>query len=288
MHCRECEYTWRPVKKHHTKDSRWVKGYLLDGTPLRRLGEKWKVDASTVWRRIQRSMKHIPLNTVVAFQFPKEISIILLDAKYFVVRRKVYTLYVAFDPIRKKPLLWTLIQENEGRNGYDRLLAFLKAQKMSIGAIVSDSFGSIDVSVQRWYPKAVHQRCAAHILMHAFRQIRGRYLIRTEYGRRLWKIITKTVLGYKDETRARAYLLRNKRKHLNHDKTWKVLNQNLSNIYQFSRRPDLPIPRTSNQIENFMGILEQRLKTFRSIKSPESLSKILTALIRIKYKRPTN
>ncbi len=65
-------------------------------------------------------MKNIPLDTVVAFQFPEEVSIILLDAKYFVIRRKVYTLYVAFDSVRKKPLAWILLQENEGRNGYDR------------------------------------------------------------------------------------------------------------------------------------------------------------------------
>lgn len=288
MHCRACGYTWRAVRKHHVKDMRWVKGYLLDGTSLRRLGEKWKVDASTAWRRIQRSMKNIPLNTVVAFQFPKEVSIILLDAKYFVIRRKVYTLYVAFDPIRKKPLLWILLQENEGRNGYDRLLAFLKGQKMKIEAIVSDSFRPLEVSILRWYPEAVHQRCAAHILMHAFRKIKGRSLMRTIYGRRLWSVITKIVLGYGDEKKARAYLLRNKRKHPTHHKTWKILDENLTNIYQFPKRPDLPIPRTSNQIENFMGVLEQRLKTFRSIKSPESLSKILTAYIRIKYKRPTN
>lgn len=288
MHCRECGYTWRPMKRHHEKDSRWVKGYLLDGTSLRRLGEKWKVNGSTAWRRIQRSMQDVPLNTVVAFHFQKNVSIILLDAKYFLVRRKIYTLYVAFDPLRKKPLLWILLQENEGRNGYDKLLSFLRAQNVKVEAIVSDSFTSIEVSVKQWYPHTVHQRCAAHILMYAFRKIRGRGLLRTIYGRRLWNIVVKIALGYTDEKKARGYLLRNKRKYLNHSKTWKILDENLSNIYQFSQRLDLPIPRTSNQIENFMGVLEQRLKTFRSIKSPESLSKILTAYIRIKYKRPTN
>ncbi len=154
--------------------------------------------------------------------------------------------------------------------------------------VVSDSFNPLHISIERWYPHAVHQRCAAHILMHAFRKIKGRSLIRSEYGRKLWSVIKKIVLEYDDEKKARAYLLRNKKRYPNLNKTWKILEENLSNIYEFSKRPDLPIPRTSNLIENFMGVLEQRLKTFRSIKSPQSLAKILTAYIRIKYKRPTN
>jgi transposase-like protein len=233
-------------------------------------------------------MKNVEVDTIVVFKLPEVLRILLLDAKHFLIHKKAYTLYVGFDPIRKKPLCWILLPKHESRVGYDRILSLLRMKGMNIEAIVSDSYGGIKTSVVDWYPKAVHQQCAAHILMHAFRWMKGRRLIRTTYGRKLWKVITKIVLGYSDERKARSYLLRNKKKHPLHTKTWKILERNLNGIYQFTKRPDLPIPRTSNQIENFMGQLEQRLKTFRSNKSPQSLAKIVTALIRIKYKRPTN
>ena len=79
-----------------------------------------------------------------------------------------------------------------------------------------------------------------------------------------------------------------RRKHPFQEKGFKVLDKSLSDIYRFAKRPDLPIPRTSNQIENFMGVLEQRLKTFRSVKCPNALLNILSQFIKIKYKSPTN
>jgi hypothetical protein len=36
-----------------------------------------------------------------------------------------------------------------------------------------------------------------------------------------------------------------------------------------------------------MGILEQRLKTMRGVKTPETLLKITTSIVQLHYKRPT-
>ena len=138
------------------------------------------------------------------------------------------------------------------------------------------------------YPRAIHQRCAAHILQEVFRKVSGRRFCATKAGRRVWKKFRRIALGFDTEEQARMYLKRVRREHPFQEKGFKVLDKSLPDIYQFSRRRDLPIPRTSNQIENFMGVLEQRLKSFRSVKCPKALLNILSQFIKIKYKSPTN
>jgi transposase-like protein len=216
-----------------------------------------------------------------------ETSIIVLDAKHFVIRKRTHTLYVCLDALTSEPMAWILLERHEIREGYDRILSHLKSKKLKIEAVVSDGATAIKASVTDWYSKAIHQKCAFHVLMHAFRQINGRRVIKTEYGQKIWKMIRRIALEYSKEWKAKSYLEKMKKKHPDYHKTWKVLERNLSDLYQFTKRPDLAIPRTSNQIENFMGVLEQRLKTARSFKSPDSLIKIISAFIKFKYKSPT-
>jgi transposase-like protein len=242
----------------------------------------------TAWRRIQRTAhKDVDIGVVVVFQLPQELPILLLDAKHFKIRKEAYTLYVGFDTQRSKPVCWILLPCHEIRDGYDRILQVFRTKKLCIEAVVSDNDQSIRASVADWYPSAVQQKCAFHVLKKAFGKLNGRRLIQTAYGRRLWDIIRKIVLGYDDVRKARAYFQKIQKKYPQYQKTWNVIERNLDTVYQFTLRSDLPIPRTSNQIENFMGVIEQRLKTFRSSKNANALIKIITAFIRIKYKIPT-
>ena len=289
IHCGGCGFTWRPVRKHHRRDSRWLKAYLLDGSTLRRLGSKWKVDHSTVWRRIQRSITtNLELGTVVCLGFPQNLPVVLLDAKHFRIRKVTHTLYVAFDPLRRKPVAWVILPRHEMREGYVRILNVFRMRKSSVEAFVSDWNLSIKGSALEAYPAAIHQRCAAHVLQEVFRKVRGRRFCATQTGKRVWKKLRRIALGFDNEGAARTYLNRVRKKHPLQEKGFKVLDKSLSDIYRFAERPDLPIPRTSNQIENFMGVLEQRLKTFRSVKCPKALLNILSQFIKIKYKSPTN
>jgi transposase-like protein len=219
-------------------------------------------------------------------ELPKT-NIILIDAKHFVIRKRAHSLYVCLDALTSEPMAWMLLERYELREGYDRILSHLKSKKLNIEAVISDGAPSIKSSITEWYPEAIQQKCAFHILMHAFRQINGRRVIKTEYGRKVWKMIRKIALEYREEWRAKTYLHRMKKKYPDYQKTWRILERNLPDLYQFTKRPDLPIPRTSNQIENFMGVLEQRLKTSRSFKNPDSLIKIISAFIKLKYKSPT-
>ena len=289
MNCKSCGYTWRPIKKHHHVDTRWVQAYLLDGSSVRRLGERWKVNSSTAWRRIQRSLHpDMTVDVLVVMKPFCASNIILIDAKHFKVRRQTYTLYVCLNAHTSKPICWILMKGSEGRIGYDQILGTLKQRNVNIEAVVSDNDQSIRCSINDWYPNAIQQKCAFHLLKTAFTKINGRRIIKTMYGQRLWNIIKKIVLGYDTYNDARKYFLRIKRQEIDHAHVWKLIDRNLKTVYQFEQKSTLPIPRTSNQIENFMGVIEQRIKTFRSFKNAESLIKIVSAFIKIKYKRSTN
>lgn len=287
-HCRYCGHTFRPRKKHHQKDKRWLKSYLLDGSSLRRLGERWQVSHMTAWRRIQKTfVSNIAVEKLIVLMRPPYSRIILLDAKHFQIQKEPYTIYVAFDSIRKKPICWILLPRYELRKGYDRIFTFFHKENCLIEAIISDGHKGLAASVGDYYPLTIHQRCAFHVLQEVYRRLGGRWFLATDSGKKIWPIMRKIALGFNNEIMARKYLQRKKRKYPEYHQAFLVLQRSLSGIYQFTKKPELPIPRTSNLIENFMGHLEHRLKTFRGVKTPNSLIKIITSLIVLKYKRPT-
>ena len=197
-------------------------------------------------------------------------------------------MYVALNGITSRPLAWIFLPRNELRDGYDIILRHFRSKKASIKAVISDWHKGILASVHDYYPNAVHQRCAAHVLMAAFRKLGGKKFLMTGYGKEMWPVFKKIALSFKNKNSARMYLGRMKKKYPIYYRGFRVLDKCLNDIYQFEKKPKLPIPRTSNRIENFMGILEQRLKTFRGTKSQKTTIRIITSFILIKYKRPTN
>lgn len=243
----------------------------------------------TAWRRIQRTQDDTAASEVlVVFHVPRNLRILLLDGKHFRIGRRPYTLYVALDGALGLPVCWILLPRYELREGYDIILSHLKQKKCRIQAVVSDWHPGIRGSVVEYYPHAVHQRCAAHVLRDVLRKCGGKKFIGSEYGKELWKKIRHVALEYDQLARARRQLVRLKRRYPVHIRAWKELSGCLADIYQFEYKPRLHIPRTSNRIENFMGFLEQRLKTMRGVKTPDTLAALLTSLIRLKYKKPTN
>lgn len=242
----------------------------------------------TAWRRIQNTfVSNIAVGKLIVLARPPYSGIILLDAKHFQTQKRPHTLYVSFDYLERKPICWILLSRYELREGYDRVFTFLNSQNSDIEAIISDGHKGLAASIRDYYPFSIHQRCAAHVLQDVYRKLGGRWFLATGYGKKIWPIMRKIALGFDKEINAREYLRRQKRKYPEYRRSFLVLERSLSGIYQFTRRPELPIPRTSNLIENFMGHLEHRLKTFRGVKTPDSLIKIITSLIVLKYKRPT-
>lgn len=266
-----------------------MSSYLLDGSSFRRLGQRWRVGYVTAWRRVQRSLAtKLPIGEIIAVSSPANVNIIILDAKRFSLRHKAWTLYLALDGMSGQPLVWVLLPRTEKRYGYDLLLKHLKAKYQRIQAVVSDWHVGILASVTDYLPQAVHQRCAFHVLQEVSRKLGGRRWHTTIYGQQDWTMFRRVALGFPTEREARVYLNRTIREYPQYVAAFGILKDSLSDIYQFSRCPELNVPHTSNKIENFMGCLEQRIKVMRGIKTPQTLAGYINRLILIRNKKPTN
>jgi len=285
----KCSHTFRPFKKKRRVDKRWLESYLLDGSSFRRLAQRWGVCHMTAWNRIQRT-QNAGVNVgklIIVLPLSKKVAVLMLDVKHFRIRRKPYSLYIAMNGLSGRPLAWILLPRYELRDGYDIILRHLRAKRVNIEAVVSDWHHGILASLHDYYPNAIHQRCAAHVLMDAFRKLGGKKFLMTGRGKEIWPVFRRIALGFNNKKSAGMYLGRMKKKYPRYYKGFKVLTKCLDDIYQFEKSSELNIPRTSNRIENFIGVLEQRLKTFRGTKTPGTTIRIITSYILIKYKKPT-
>jgi transposase-like protein len=242
----------------------------------------------TAFRRVARTLpSKVRLGALIGWRTPKKIRVLMLDAKHFKIRRKAFTLYVAFDAEQMMPVAWILLRRHEIRLGYDLLLAHLRRKKVAVTGIVSDGHLGLVASAHDYYPKAIHQHCAFHVLADALRKLGGRKFIAPNEGRALWEKVRHVAIECMTFKEAHSALSRLKFKYPKYERAWHALGDTLPGIYQFTKRPVLANYRTSNRMENFMGILEQRLKSCRSMKSPNQCVRIVSGLIAEKYKRPT-
>lgn len=242
----------------------------------------------TAWRRIQRNQgSEVQPNMLIGFSLPSRVPVLILDAKHFRFHRRPYTFYVAFDGKRARPLSWILLPRYELREGYDRILSYFKRKRISISGVVSDWHVGLRAAVKDHYPGVIHQHCAFHVMAETRRRCGGMRFLATGEGGIFWEHVRKIAMGSPALPRARYHLKKAKGKYPQYARALRVLERNLSSIYQFTKCPVLKDFRTSNRIENFMGCLEQKIKVFRGIKTPETAIKILSSFIRIKHKRPT-
>ncbi len=242
----------------------------------------------TAWRRVHRTLPAAVRSGVLAgFRLSAPVPVLMLDAKHFVIRRKPYTLYLAFNAPRSRPISWLLLPRYELRVGYDRILGHMKRNGVDIPGVVSDGHIGLGASVHDWYPFALHQRCAFHVLAEVLRKLGGRSFLR-HGGRRIWNRVRHIAIGADTLHAARCALSRIRQAYPDYARAWHVPGHQLKGIYIFEKNPALLKPyRTSNRIENCMGVIEQRLKTFRSMKSPDQCAKIIASFIGIKYRKPT-
>lgn len=211
----------------------------------------------------------------------------MLDGKHFMIRKRPFTLYVTFDAERKIPVAWIFLPRYELRDGYDRLLARIVRENAVVAGIVSDGGTGIRASVHDHFPNVIHQHCAFHILADILRKLGGRRFIRTDYGKGLWQRVRRVGIECDTLAKARQALGALKRTHPHYVRAWNALDRQLPSIYEFTKEPLLEKFRTSNRMENFMGVLEQRLKSFRTMKTPDTCIKIISSFIAAKYKFAT-
>lgn len=283
-----CSRTFRTRSLKRKCDQRWLSAYLLDGSSYRRLGMRWSVGHMTAWRRVHRTLKKdVQVGVLTGFRLPREVRVLMLDAKHFMIRRKPFTLYVAYNAEFMRPVSWILLPRYELRAGYDRILRYLRSKGVSILAVVSDWHPGLVASVHDAYPRALHQHCAFHALADVLRKLGNKsFLVRG--GRMVWNRVRHVALGCMSIADARQHLGALKRTHPHHARAWAALARALPTMYVFQTNPTLlGAYRTSNRIENCMGVIEQRIRTFRSMKSPDACIRIVSSFLALKYRKPT-
>lgn len=245
----------------------------------------------TAWRRVQKSLRRVVVGEVVFLPCPPGVRVILLDGKHVRFAHRPWTFYAAIDGHTGQPLGWILLPRSELRAGYDALLMHLASEGVTPLAFVSDWHIGIRAAVAAHFPNAVHQRCAAHVLQDVLRKLGGVRFLSTTIGRTHWQAVRSLALSYGNVDRARERLIVLQEQFPSLHRGLRVLRRMLPDIYQFAIKKQVNIPRTSNRIENFMGFLEQRLKTMRGVKVPENYITLISQLIFLKWKkskRPTN
>ncbi len=239
---------------------------------------------------MQRSLPRVVVGEVVYLPCPPDVRVVLLDGKHVRFAHRPWTFYAALDGHTGQPLAWILLPRSEMRTGYDALLTHLVSEGVTPQAVVSDWHLGIRAAVAAHLHGTVHQRCAAHVLQDVLRRLGGVRFLSTTVGRAQWQAIRSIALSYGSITRARERLvvLWEQLPHLR--RGLRVLRRTLPEIYEFAMKKRVGIPRTSNRIENFMGFLQQRLKTMRGVKVPENYITLVSRLIWLKWqrtKRPT-
>lgn len=215
------------------------------------------MSGATAWRRIQRTERDdVRTGTLMVFRMPSRVRVLMLDGKHFVIRKEPFTLYVAFDAERAMPLAWIFLPRYELRDGYDRILRHLTRRTSGMAGVVSDWGTGVRASVTDHLPQAVHQHCAFHVLADVLRKLGGRRFLQSEYGKALWKKVRHIGIGCATFPEARRRLRNLKPRYPEHARAWNVLDRHLPGIYQFEKHPPLKHYRTSNRMENFMGVLE--------------------------------
>jgi len=235
--------------------------------------------------------QQFPVGALIVVPSVLNSALVILDGKHFRIRRRPFTLYVAQDALNGKPFAWILLERYELRKGYDVILKYCRRKNLRIEAAISDWHHGIRASLAQWYPEAIHQRCAAHVLQDALRKLGGQWFLRWDMGRNLWQEFVAVALRHQSLAEAQRHLniLKDPLRiiHAKQLEALLVLETALVDIYAWTQNRQLLIPRTSNRIESLMGVIEQRLKVCRGFQNPKTLLAIISTLLILKYQLPT-
>lgn len=157
-------------------------------------------------------------------------------------------------------------------------------QGYKVKCIVSDGHWALESIIEE--ENFPHQRCIFHIIQNLQQQLtingelKGSY--RVLYSRLKYVLKSPTIekLATRvDKLRIYTNLAFLTPKQL---KTLKFFFQTLHNATLHLSFTDLEVPRTNNRLENLNGQIKARLKTFRGVKSEDSLNKILKIIFKFR------
>lgn len=280
--CKKCGRTFA-LKRKDVRDRAAIAAYVKDRSTYKRLGERWKVDKSTAYRRVQKALKRRwSLLERTKNNLASCDGILVLDGKHLRIQGKVWTLFVAWDRGFKKPVHCILRKGGEGDVPYWRLLVDLKRLGYVPKGFVSDGILTLKELLSDSYPDLPHQRCVVHVFLAARSKVAtGRKIPERskEFIELLRMILWSQTLA---EAKRRTQKLWNIRgltnsEHRALEYIWPTLTQCF--VCCDKRWQYLKLPRSSNAIENVIGQIEVRLKTRRGIKSDTSVELLVNELL---------
>ncbi len=239
----------------------------------------------SIWRDEQRAGRSI-LTPLEFFKRHRECAsgILLLDGKFLKIRGAERCEHFAFDTALGLVNSW--MDDTENSTAYWHMYAELKKEGYPLRAIVSDGHSGIaKLTAEENIP---HQRCVFHLLqdLRYFLGIRndeisGNWILFQRLRHILMSpTLEKLVENLEFFRRYTSLLFVHKKSIL------KWFYKNLEAATMHFSFIDGDVPRTNNQMENFIGQVEQRLKTMRGFKSEISAKYTLNAIFASLRKHP--
>lgn len=280
--CQKCRRTFRR-RRSDTRDRCAIDAYVKDRSTYGRLGERWNVDRSTAYRRVQRALEQKQsLLERTEKVLPSCDGVLSLDGKHLRIRGEVWTLFVAWDRGLKKPVHYILRKGGEGEIPYWRLLIDLKRIGYVPKGFISDGIITLKELLLGQYPDLPHQRCTVHVFLAARGKVtKGKKVSdrSKEFIELLRRILWSRTLGEAQRRISKLAkicgLAPGERRAIEY--VWPALPQCF--VCRDKRWRHLQLPRSSNSIENVIGQIEARLKTRRGIKSEVSIDLLVNELL---------
>ncbi len=284
--CSRCARTFR-LKRSDIRDRAAIDAYVKDRSTFRRLGARWKVNASTAYRRVKRALerKQTLIERTKKY-LAKCDGVLVLDGKHLRIFGKRFTLFVAWDRSLGLPVHFLLKDGGEKELWYWKLILDLRNIGYAPKAFVSDGIPTLAEFLADAYEGLPHQRCSVHVFLRARSMAAARGVMTSEQKERssdfielvrhiLWSKSIDLARRRLDLTASLHPLLATERRALRH------VEEALPACFVAtqSKWKHLRLPRSSNAIENVIGQVEARLKTRRGTKSIASLDALVNELL---------
>jgi transposase-like protein len=235
------------------------------------------------WRLSQKYTEHIPSPLEnLKRNIDKTTKVLLLDATYVKVRGNEKYVHTAYDTGVGLVDYW--IDDSENKQAYGYVLRRLNDMGYKPLCVVSDGHWSIEsLLAEEGIPQ---QRCLYHLLndLSDFLSVRGELFGANCILYSRLKYILKSNTLEKVVERVNWF-----RKYSQHQFTigthmrvlkwfWNIL----PNAVMWLSFDDVKVPRTTSTLDVLHGQIKARIKTFRGVKSEESLHNLLKILLRFR------
>lgn len=236
---------------------------------------------SAKWKQAQKYADpiHEPLENLQK-NLSKTSKILLLDGKYVNILGESVCVHIAFDSGIGVVDFW--VDDTENKTAYAYMLRRLKDLGYEPACCVSDDHWSIGSLLEE--EKISHQLCIFHLLKTLRKMLIKKDLFAADIPPE-YQVMYSRIKGI-FKTKKIEDLPERIDQFRKIQTVWKTPKHRYVLEWFWEKHPKAVIglsfaegvPKTSNLLENLNGQIEQRLKTFRGVKSEQSLNKILKIL----------